>query len=279
MNEIYYSDKVEADKIIKNIQQWWLNNIHILSDFDRTMTYSEINGEKKPSIISLMRDNPEYLWESYAVKAHQLFDYYHKFEIDNSISIKEKEDKMLEWWTKHLELLVVSWLNKYHISECVNSWILKLRSGVINFLEKTNNNNIPFVIITANGLWTDSIELFLQKEKLLFDNIQIVWNQFHYDELWNAIWYKSSIVHVFNKSEVALSQYPEIYDKIKNKKNVILLWDSLWDPDMIDWFQPDNILKIWFYNEKTPDNLEKYLEKYDVILTGDNNGEFLETII
>lgn len=99
------------------------------------------------------------------------------------------------------------------------------------------------------------------------------------EKLLKAIGYKDQIVHVFNKSELAIKQFPEIYERVKNRKNVILLWDSLWDPGMSDGFEYDNLLKIGFYNDQTPEKIEKYLESYDILLTGDSSGEELEEIL
>ena len=43
----------------------------------------------------------------------------------------------------------------------------------------------------------------------------------------------------------------EIYKKIKDRKNIILLWDSLWDHHMSDGFDYDNIINIWFLIKNT----------------------------
>jgi hypothetical protein len=62
---------------------------------------------------------------------------------------------------------------------------------------------------------------------------------------------------------------------------VILLGDSLWDVGMIEWFDYNNLIKIWFLNEWPHPNgegnktLEEYKKNYDLVLTGDNDWNLL----
>lgn len=279
MEKIYYKDKQRVISILNQIKNDGDENLHFLSDFDRTMSHGFIDGEKKMSIIGVMRNSPKYLWEEYSNKANALFQQYHPYEIDLDISLEEKSKKMLEWWKKHLDLLVNSGLRKQDIHDCINSWIVKLRSWIIKLLKETNNREVPFVIISANGLGGDSIGLYLNEHNLLFNNIDIISNEFEFDNTWKAVWYKNSIVHVFNKSEVAISQFPNIHESIINRRNVILLWDSLWDIWMIEWFEYNNLIKLGFYNDIDDAWLEKYLEVYDIVITWDSQVEDLIDIL
>jgi len=278
MEELIYSDKIKINNIISSINKDWCWNLYVLADFDRTLTYSLIDGEKKPSLISVLRSDSKYLGTEYSTKANELFDYYHPIEIDVNISLEEKNKQMTDWWRAHLNLLVESWLNKKHIDEIVNSGIIKMRSGIVEFLHFLDKKNIPLIILSANGLWEDSILDYLKFNNLYTPNIEIVSNKFDFDKQWNAIWYHENVIHVFNKWEVAFSNFPEVEEKIKDKKNIILLWDSLWDPHMVDGANYDNLLKIGFYNEDNDKKLNHYLEKYDVLLTGDSDWNFINNI-
>lgn len=279
MNNIIYSDKKRVDKILDSIKKEGLENLYILADFDRTMTYSLIDWKEKPSLISVLRNNIKYLWKEYSLEAKELFDYYHPIEVDINRSIEEKCEKMSEWRVNHLNLLVKSGLNKSHIEEVANSWIIRLRWWIITFLKFLDNNNIPLIILSANGLWWDSITAYLKHNKLYKKNIEIVSNRFLFDESWKAVWYDNNVIHTFNKGEVVFKKFPRIEKKIKNRKNILLLWDSLWDPNMADWAEYNSLLKIWFYNESTDDKLSVYLEKYDILLTGDSDWDFLNNIL
>lgn len=277
MNNIVIKNNNKIKNFIYIIKKDWLKSLHIVSDFDWTMTKSFINWEKKPSIISVLRSE-WYLWGDYSKKAYELFDYYNPIEINPDIDILEKSIKMTEWRKKHLDLMVISGLHKKDIEKVANSWVIKLREGVKDFLYKTYNKNIPFIILSANWLWWDSIRNYMKYEKSLFKNIEIVSNNFIWDENGNATWYDDRVIHTFNKWEVSLKNFPEIYKKIENRKNVILLWDSLWDINMADWFDYENILKIWFYNEEDEKGLEKYKELYDVVIIWDSDFSYINSL-
>lgn len=277
MNNIYYKNKQEFENTIKNIQDQGKEKMHIVADFDRTLTKHFVDGEKRPSLISVLR-REWYLWEEYTKKAYALFDLYNPIEINPNIPLVEKKEKMQEWWEAHLQLIVDSHLHQDIINKVATSGIMILRDGMKPFLSKLSQDNIPLVIISANGLWLDSIRLYLEYEKSMYDNINIIWNQFTFNNEGFASWYKSEIVHVFNKDETALDQFPEIHNKIETRKNVVLMWDSLWDVGMIEWFNYDNLIKIGFLNDNVDELLEKYLELYDVVLTWDTDVSFLETL-
>ena len=83
-------------KLKNNIKKQGIDSLHIVSDFDRTLTYASVGGEKIPSIISILRDG-NYLSKEYAEKAHALFNKYHSIEIDNNINPQKKKKFMEEW--------------------------------------------------------------------------------------------------------------------------------------------------------------------------------------
>ncbi len=288
-------DKNNFEKILENLKKDWVSKLHILSDFDRTLTKAFANGKKRPSIISALRDQ-NILWEEYSKKAYKLFDYYHAIEIDPTISLEEKKKQMTIWWQKHLKLIVDTRLTKDDIKKAIKYSKIVFRKWVKDFLKKLNKYDIPLIIISANGLGWDSILYFLEKEKVLFNNIDIISNRFIWDKKGFAIWYKNPVIHVFNKDETVLQEFPEIYTKIKTRKNVILLWDSLWDPHMIKWFKYNNLLKIWFLNNSLDSScphsnphplgegidsqlLEEYKKNYDVVITWDGEFDFVNDIL
>lgn len=278
MDNINYTNRQNFDIILNKIRQDWFEKLHILADFDKTLTKAFSNWKKRSSLIAVLRSE-WYLSKEYAKEAYSLFDYYNPIEINPDIYMEEKIKEMTNWWNKHLNLLVNSGLTKQDIDNVSNSWIIELRQWVREFLKFLSEKNIPLVIISANWLWTDSIKLYLEKEWVLTNNINIISNSFEWNNDWKAIWYDKRVIHTFNKWEVVLEQFPEIYEKIYNRKNVILLWDSLWDHHMVDWFDYDNLIKIGFLNDKEDELLENYEERYDLVLTWDSEGKILENLL
>ena len=278
MKNIIYSNRENFEEILKNIKKDWADNLHVLADFDKTLTKAFVDWEKRPSLISVLR-HQKILWEEYSKKAFELFDYYNPIEIDPNILIEEKKEQMTIWWEKHMNLLVNSWLSEKNIDDAINSGIIHFRNGTVDFLKNSKNKKIPVVIISANWLWADSNLLYMKQNNVDFENIEIISNKFIWDQNWIAVWYEKPVIHVFNKDETVLKNFPEIHKKIENRKNVILLWDSLWDPSMVDWFEYENLLKIWFLNEKEDELLEAYKEKYDVIITWDWDFDVINDIM
>ncbi len=277
MQEIIYSKKEKFNQILEKIKSDWPGSIHILADFDKTLTKAFSAWKKRPSLISVLRSE-WYLSEEYSRKAYELYDYYNPIETDPTIDLETKKQEMTTWWNKHLDLLVASGLHRKDIQSIIDSRLIELREWVKEFLWFLSKNNIPLIIISANWLWTDSIKIYLEKEWFLTDNIKIISNEFIWDTEGNAVSYDKRVIHVFNKDETVLHEFPEIYSQIEKRKNVILLWDSLWDVGMIEWFEYDNLLKIGFLNDKEDELLEEYKKNYDMVLTWDNDAIILNKL-
>ncbi|SRR6056297_50285 len=268
--EVLISDQKKVENLKNKIREEGIKNLHVLSDFDRTLTYGENEGRRTPSLISELR-NGNYLSKEYAEKAHALYDKYHPIEKDPSIPLKEKKEKMQEWWEKHDKLLVDSGLSKDDFKDIIENGKAKLREGVSNFLDFLHEKNIPLVIFSSSGAG-NAIPMFFKKINKDYSNIYYVVNKFNWNKEGRAISVKKPIIHVMNKDETGLKQFSEIYKKIKERRNVILLGDSLGDLGMIKGFDCKNVIKIGFLNLNYNQNLEEYKENFDIVLKED--GEF-----
>ncbi len=251
--------------------------IHILSDFDRTLTKVFNNGEKITSVVSILSQE-KILSEEYTKKANEYFNKYHPIELDSTIQLEEKKKAMMEWWESQFKNLISSGLNKRHLQEIVNTKKLILRENTEEFIKTLNEVKIPLVIISSGGIG-NIIDMILDDKKLHLDNVSIITNEFEWDSEGNAIKVKQPYIHVFNKDETATSSYPEIYNKIKDRKNIILLGDSFGDLGMATGFEYNEIIKIGFLNEDIEENLEKYKENFDIVITEDGNFEEINKLL
>ncbi|MCX8179346.1 MAG: hypothetical protein N3E38_01235 [Candidatus Aenigmarchaeota archaeon] len=102
---VLISNEKRFEKIKLKIKKDGLSKLHVVSDFDRTLTYGKVNGRKIPSLISILRDE-NYLSEEYSKKAKELFEKYHPTETDTSIDVKEKKKLMQKWWEEHYKILI-----------------------------------------------------------------------------------------------------------------------------------------------------------------------------
>jgi len=272
---IPYPDRLEETKQL--ILKQGKDKIHVLADFDRTLTKAFVNGKKIPSIISILRDK-DYLSEEYSEKAKALANKYHPIEINPSISMQEKKKAMLEWWTQHFDLLIKSGLNKKHLERVINEENIQFRKGVAEFLDFLYKNGIPLVIMSSAGLGGDSISMYLEKQGKLYNNLYIISNSFEWNSIGNAVTYKKPIIHVMNKDETAIKNY-KVFDLVKNRKNVLLLGDSLGDLGMITGFDYDNLIKVGFLNEEIDKNISQYRENFDIILLNDADFNYINKLI
>lgn len=277
MENIIISDQKKLDLEIERIIHDGASNLWIVSDFDRTFTKSFVHGKPRASLISILQDE-NYLTPDYPVKAKALFDYYHKIEMDPNIDFETKKKFMLERWTKHFQLLISSWLSKQDIQQAIQSENIEFREWVLWLFDLLNEYNIPLVIFSASGLWYDGIYRYLKKFNKLSKNIHIISNTFQRDRDGYALDIQKPIIHSFNKDAHILFNLP-FYKEIKDKKNVVLLWDTIWDAHMIDWFEHKNIIKIWFLNDNIDQNLEEYKKYYDIIITGDWSFNYVDRLI
>jgi len=278
MKNLIITNIKEYENKKRQLKKDGIEKVHVLSDFDRTLTKAFYHGEKAGSLISRLR-NGNYLSLEYARKAHELFDYYHPIEIDSNISIDEKKDKMYEWWRKHKELLIEFGLDKQTIESCVKEMmetgIPDFRIEVKNFLQFLYSNNIPLVILSAS--LEDLIKEFLKQMHVLYNNIHVIGNEFEYNERGKAIAIKR-IIHVFNKNETKLEHLP-IYDGLLNRNNVILLGDSVGDLGMVEGFPYENLLTIGFLNDNVDENIETYKENFDIIISNDGDFGFVNKLM
>ncbi|MFA6104979.1 MAG: hypothetical protein WC725_00055 [Patescibacteria group bacterium] len=277
-DKIRISNEVLFEKIEHEIANGGAKNLHIIADFDRTLTLAFVNGVPTPSITAILRDH-NYLTPDYAPRAKALYAHYGTIERDPAVTKEKKKDIMEEWWTAHFKLLRECGLHRKDIEKAMTSGVVKFRPGVAEFLKTLHKNNIPLVIMSASGLGSEAIRKFFEHEKLFFSNIHIISNEFVWDENGNAVDIKKPIITGVNKDETMLQNFP-VYETIKNRKNVILLGDNFGDIGMIEGFVCNNLLKIGFLNvDVTDENIVHFERHYDALILNDGSFDFINSIL
>lgn len=269
------SNSENLDKIKTAIAKDGPEKLHVLSDFDRTLLKSSVDGQKSPSVIAQIR-NGKFLTPDYAPRAHALFDKYHPVELDPKISREEKSKAMHEWWSEHFKLLAECGLTKKVMQEIVAAKTLRFRDGALEFIDFLHEKNIPLVIMS--GAPGDMIAMYLEQEDRLYDNVYIVAPSLEFDASGKMIRVKEPIVHSLNKYEIILKDFP-VFHKIKNRHNVLLLGDSVDDVGMVEGFDYKNLLKIGFLNEAVEENLENFKKTFDVVLLGDPGMDYINNLL
>ncbi len=104
MKNILIKDKKAFEQKLKRIKSDGKDSLHVICDFDKTLTKAFVKDQKTHTSISQIREGG-YLSEEYVKKSFALYDKYHPFEINHKISDEEKDKKMMEWWSSHIRLL------------------------------------------------------------------------------------------------------------------------------------------------------------------------------
>ncbi len=270
---IYSQEKLEKIKLA--IAKDGPEKFHVLSDFDRTLLKSFVDGQKSPSVIAQIR-NGKFLTPDYAPRAHALSDKYRPMELDPILNRAEKSAAMHEWWSKHFNLLIECGLSRQVMQEIVATKTLHFCDGALEFIDFLHEHEIPLIIMS--GAPGDMIAMYLEQEGRLYDNIHIIANFLDFDATGKMLGVKEPIIHSLNKYEIILKNFP-VFETIKNRHNVLLLGDSLDDVGMVEGFDYKNLLKIGFLNEAVKENLENFKKAFDVVLLGDPGMDHANTLL
>jgi len=278
MQPIIIPNPEQLNKTIANMIKDGPAKLHILSDFDQTLTKGFYKSKKATSIISHLR-NGNYLTSDYAEKSHALFDKYHPIEIDSKIPLQIRKKEMEEWWKLHFKLLIDSGLDKKTIIRSTKDMVaedtLDFRKSSQEFFDILKNNNIPLIIMSSSV--GDLISEFINQKGVNSENVHIISNLFEFDKSGKATGIKE-IVHVFNKHELEVKSLP-IYNELLYRTNVILMGDSLGDLGMVSGFPYKNLIKIGFLNENKENNLEEFKKNFDIIITNDPDMGYVNKLL
>ena len=145
---ISLKNQKELQQKISTFKKAGSASFHVVSDFDRTLTKAFIEGKKFLSSYALIREG-KYLTADYPGRAHALFDTYHPYEVDETISVAEKNKWMNQWWGEHFELMKECGMNKAVIKDIILQRKIRFRAGALEFLDLLSQNHIPILILSA----------------------------------------------------------------------------------------------------------------------------------
>jgi len=252
-----FEEKIEA------LKAGGLDKLHVICDFDRTMTTFAKGGSSFSPVRRL-----GFMPEEYGEQALALFANYHPMELDNKIPHEEKEQLMHEWWEAQLLLMMNHGLKKQHLEQVNGSNIVKLREGIIEFMNDLAARGIPLLVLSAG--FGDVIEIVLKEAGVYTDNVHVVSNFLEYDEDGKAVAYRAPIVHGMNKCEQELGPYEK---DVVDRPNVILVGDMVGDGNMADGLVHDTVLKIAFHNGDDEGQAKDLEEVFDHVIKDDESWE------
>ena len=252
------------------------DNLLVVSDFDRTLTKAFVDG-KATSLISVLA-REKLMDEDYIQRAKAAYDFYRPIEIDETLSVEYRSQKMGEWWELMFSLLIEKKLSKELMRIAMGKSQAWLRDGVDKFLVTLHELNIPLLIFSGNALGRHSIEFFLEQGGYPAENVHIISNEFIWDSQGVAVDYQRPVVHVFNK-DFSLVKNELFFEQIKNRPNVIALGDHLRDLDMIKNGDFHKTHSIGFLNENVDELRPIYSQKFNQLVEGDGSFDLVNQIL
>ena len=227
------------------------------------------NSKTSGSILA----NSDLVPDSYIKDRQTLYDYYRPIEISDNLDYSYKLQMMREWYQKHVDLFVKYKVSKKIFDEAAtNLRIMEFRPYAREFIRFLYEHNIPLIIISA-GIG-NFIESFLEHNNCKFDNIYISSNNIIFEN-GVAVGVGKNVIHSFNKNEISLPD--DIFARIKNRDNVLLLGDQVSDLNMVNKNDHKLVITVGF---TTPD-VEKnvMVRNFDIVCEKDDGYDKLQNIV
>ncbi|MDO8656412.1 MAG: hypothetical protein Q7K45_04180, partial [Nanoarchaeota archaeon] len=175
------------------------------------------------------------------------------------------------------ELMKECGMNKEVIKDIILQRKIQFREGALEFLDLLSHYKVPILIFSAGV--GDIIKELLESAGKITSNVHLLSNFYIFNEQGIVIEKKNKhFIHTFNKNEVEVKKtlyYPEI----KQRKNVLLLGDSLGDLGMSEGIEHEAIIRIGFLNEDKEKLLEKYMQEFDVVITDDGEMGYVQEMV
>ncbi|KAJ3184289.1 hypothetical protein HDU87_005136 [Geranomyces variabilis] len=214
-NSLYVKDPTRVREKLTSILADGKDNLHIISDFDMTISRYWVNGERNVGshrVLSLSSRVPE----EFTAKSNAIYRKYYPMEISQTLSHTEKVQAMVEWWTTQHDLILDLKLTKDELNSMADETHVILRDGLEDWVQLCEELGLPLLVFSA-GLG-DVIEAVLRKQGLLRPNVEIVSNMLHFGPDKIADRFEGKIIHTFNKDE---ANFPRA--RLAGRENVVSL--------------------------------------------------------
>lgn len=277
MQNIYIKNERELEYKIDCIKQDGKDSLHIIADFDRTLSsvYNSKGNEEDKSLFAKFRLCANF-GDDYNKKYDALYDKYYPIEINESLDLNYRIKMMENWWQEYIDLDILAGNNITKIENTLDKINIELRRNIFEFFEQLQRNNIPLLIFSA-GI-KPYISGFLKRRNIIYPNISIIANDFEFDNEGKLLGYKGKIIHTFNKNEAIVS-HDSHFKTLNERQNIILLGDHIGDLKMAEGLNHKTKITIGFYNAKDENNLQKYIDSFDVVICNDGPMDYINNML
>ena len=255
LNNFIFRDEDRIVEKIKHFLDSGKEKIHLVLDFDRTLTESQNKLGENVSTWEILKTHlPQNSQEGYQA----LYNKYRPLELKNVMSLSDA----VTWWEGILNLYK---MNKLRCSDIANDieTRIPIRACVKELFKICEEKNIPIIIISA-GI-KDVIEMWCQKFSIkpsIILSTKLIFDSKGYIKGWD----RSSLIHVLNKKEKGHKQIGKMRE---SRPNTILVGDSVSDARMVSG--DENVLRIIVDDPRTDDELDEefykdMFSKFDLVI-------------
>lgn len=252
------------------------DNLHLISDFDMTITKYWYQGKKSPSSHDIL-SNSSKVSEKYHKRCNELKNKFYPIEIAPNMTEAEKLPYMIEWWRNANQAIIDEKIHKDTIKDMARETQVVYRPGIKDVIHTCKSKHIPLLVFSA-GVQNVIKETLIQGG-LYFDNMNVVSNKMLFNpETGICDRFADPLIHIFNKDNFGLegTNYENL---IKNRKNVIICGDSLGDLKMADGVEHETSLSIGFLNINKEKMLETYKKNFDIVISDDGSFDLLNEFL
>ncbi|KAI8823504.1 pyrimidine 5'-nucleotidase [Fimicolochytrium jonesii] len=263
-NSLHIKNREKVLEKINRILEDGVQNVHVISDFDMTISKYWVNGERNVGSHRLLALSSRVTAE-FREKTDAVYRHYYPIEISRTVSHEDKVQAMVEWWTKAHESILELKLTKDDLERIAHEVQIVLREGAVDFADLCAKMDVPLLVFSA-GLG-DAIEAVLKNKGMLKPNVHIVSNMLRFDSKGVGVAFHEPLIHTFNKNEAAVGG-PYI-EAIIGRTNVILMGDSIGDLQMGEGLKHDVQLTIGFLNHDKDALIDEYASAFDIVVLDD----------
>ncbi|RDD39621.1 Cytosolic 5'-nucleotidase 3A [Trichoplax sp. H2] len=252
------------------------DKFQFITDYDWTLTYRMYKGEIAATSFGVIDSNP-LVDKKIRDAAESLRDYYYGIEISDKYTFEEKTAYMATWWKEAEKLMVSANIYRNDLSKLLKVSSIRLREGTDELMATLKRHNIPVLILSA-GLG-DIIREGFHQQSMFYENMEILSNMMIYSDDGSLIGFQEDVIHSFDKTR-ASEHNSSYFKKNKERYNLILMGDTEGDLNMadgIDYLR--NQVSIGFLNTKVNELLDSYKAKYDIVIAGDQNMDFVNKLL
>lgn len=260
-------DPQRVERIINEFMHGGFQRLQLVSDFDYTITKQRMD-DGTPVLSSFGIFNAcKSLPRDFIEESKKLYHTYRPIEINPRIPLEEKVQHMIDWWTRSGSLLNGFPFDDSEIDHIALKYKDSLRDHSHELFAMLHKHDIPVLVFSA-GLG-NSVVSVLRQANVLHPNVKVISNFLQYKEDGLLDGFKPPMIHTFNKNETALNG-SEYYDLVHNRDHIIVMGDSLGDSEMANGVpSSSHIIKIGFLFDHVEENLDKYMDAFDIVLVDD----------